>query len=301
MPVTLPPISRRQFIAGSVATGIGWFATANAYAAESKIDPHRFALMADTHISGKRDKVVREANMYTNFQRASQEILELEQLPSATFINGDCALLTGEDKDYSTLVELLQPIRKAGMAVHLAMGNHDHRDRLWNAVPPAEGQNKVLVNRHITIVNSARANWFVLDSLDKTNHTPGRLGKEQLQWLAKTLDQHTDKPALIVSHHNPDHREKPLGLTDTTELLKVLTPRKQVKAFFFGHTHDWKLKQHEGLHLVNLPPVAYVFKKENPNGWVDAHLKENSVLLELRCHEAKHPQQGQKFLLKWRA
>ena len=37
--------------------------------------------------------------------------------------------------DYEVLAELLEPIRKAGTAVHLTLGNHDHRERFRRAIP----------------------------------------------------------------------------------------------------------------------------------------------------------------------
>jgi hypothetical protein len=128
------------------------------------------------------------------------------------------------------------------------------------------------------------------------------LGEGQLRWLAHELDRRDDRPALIVLHHNPDTREKPSGLTDTQALMDVVAPRKHVKAVIFGHTHAWShVVRNDGLHLVNLPPTAYVFVKDMPNGWVDAQLGERGMTLELRCLDAKHRQHGEKKTLNWRA
>ena len=91
------------------------------------------------------------------------------------------------------------------------------------------------------------------------------------------------------------------GLKDSAQLFEVIRPRRQVKAFIYGHTHDWKVSQDEsGIHLINLPPVAYVFKELMPSGWVRAELERSGMKLELRCIKSDHPQQGQKLRLKWR-
>jgi hypothetical protein len=74
-----------------------------------------------------------------------------------------------------------------------------------------------------------------------------------------------------------------------------------VKALIFGHTHDWTSEQLEGVHLVNLPPTAYVFTAGRPNGWVDAYVRDDGMSLELRSLDEKHPEHGQKVELKWRA
>jgi hypothetical protein len=56
-----------------------------------------------------------------------------------------------------------------------------------------------------------------------------------------------------------------------------------------------------GIHLVNLPPVAYVFREGNPSGWVHATTRRDGMRLELRCVDPKHKCQGQVVDLKWRA
>jgi len=106
----------------------------------------------------------------------------------------------------------------------------------------------------------------VLDSLEATNSTPGLLGEEQRAWLARALDENSDKPALVVVHHNltPPGDSNP-SLKDSEQLLEIIRPRRHVKAYIFGHTHDWGIKQDaSGIHLVNLPPTAYVFTEGKP-------------------------------------
>lgn len=299
MPISLPPLSRRQFLAGSLAAAAGVL-NGRAFAAERSVDPHRFALLSDTHIPARPNAVHRGTDMTANLQQVGRELLSLPQRPSAVLVSGDCALSTGREDEYQHLVRLLSPLRRAGYPIHLALGNHDHRERFWKAIPPQAGGK--LADRHVTVVPSPRANWFLLDSLDVTNQTPGALGGPQIDWLAAALDAHADKPALIVVHHHPDpNNPHTMGLRDTVPLYEVLLPRKHVKAVVFGHTHDWKVAEHEGLHLVNLPPVAYVFRRGRPNGWVDARLRESGLTLELRALDPRHDQHGETRELQWRA
>jgi 3',5'-cyclic AMP phosphodiesterase CpdA len=268
---------------------------------DAKTDPNRFALLADTHIAGDREQVVRGVNMCQHFQRVAKELLALDPQPAATLIDGDCALLVGTSEDYKTLLELVEPLRKGGLPVHLALGNHDHRERFWQAAGQDVRQSTEVADRHVLVIPAPHANWILLDSLDVTNKTPGVLGQAQLAWLGEALDQAADKPAVIVVHHNLDEREKTSGLTDTTALLEVLKPRRHVKAVVFGHTHYWNVREQEGLHLINLPPVAYVFAKGRPSGWVDAHLASGGIRLQLRCIDRTHSQHDQVVELSWRS
>ena len=109
-------------------------------------------------------------------------------------------------------------------------------------------------------------------------------------------------PAIVMLHHNPGLTENVPGLKDTAALLEVIRPRKQVKAYFFGHTHAWGVTQDEsGIHFINLPPTAYLFAAGKPSGWVRATAAKDGMKLELRCLDTKHPQHGEVKDLKWRA
>jgi hypothetical protein len=146
------------------------------------------------------------------------------------------------------------------------------------------------------------------------------------------LDKFNDRPALVFVHHQPFLRlgdgthlddyersqaslenpttaqpdatgKKPANdaLRDTIPLLKILLPRKHVKAYFFGHTHQYTHKQIDGLHLVNLPSTAWIFMKGQPLGWTDMHLEKNGAKLQLHCLDPKHPLHKDKLDLEWRA
>lgn len=299
MPVTLPRPSRRSFLSGALAAGVGLMAGRRSEAAA--VDQHRVALLSDTHISGKRGEVARGVNMAVHLEQVAREVVAADSRPAVALVAGDCAFNVGTAEDYAVLVDLLKPIRAADVPIHLALGNHDHRMNFFKGIAAADRMETPVEDRQVALVTMPRANWLVLDSLDVTNKTPGVLGEAQLAWLAKELDARADKPALVMVHHNPDTKAAPTGLTDTKALFELLLPRKQVKALFFGHTHDWNVTEKEGMHLINLPPVGYVFSPGKPNGWVDMQVAEAGAALELRCIDRLHKRHAEKVELKWRA
>ncbi|HOX58878.1 MAG TPA: metallophosphoesterase [Candidatus Paceibacterota bacterium] len=302
MPIHLPAISRRQFLARSLAGSAAFLFGSSLLAASRRADPNSWALLADVHIAADASRVARGINMTDHFTRVAREVLALEKRPAGVFIAGDCAYNSGETGDYRRLAELLEPIREAQLPVHLALGNHDHRERFREALRQEGTPKHPLPDRQVALVRTPRANWFVLDSLEKTLSTPGLLGEAQLHWLARTLDANRKKPALVLVHHNPGTMTKVGGLKDTEALYEIIRPRKQVKAYIFGHTHAWTVEQDpSGLHLVNLPPVAYVFRESDPAGWVHATLERKGMRLELRCLDTAHKSHGQFVRLQWRA
>lgn len=56
------------------------------------------------------------------------------------------------------------------------------------------------------------------------------------------------------------------------------------------------------LHVLpnHLPPVAYVFAKGRPSGWVRAELAASGMTLTLAALDKSHGQHGEKHELAWR-
>ena len=109
---------------------------------------------------------------------------------------------------------------------------------------------------------------------------------------------------MIMIHHQPGPLApgKPGGgLEDAEQLMALLRPRPQVKAWpYFGHTSMWKYSRDEsGIHLINLPTVAYVFDEGQANGWVHATTRADGVRLELRCLDTTHPKHAEVVNLDW--
>ena len=302
MPIHLPPVSRRRFLTRTLLSTAGLALGSRVLADARSTNANAWALLSDVHLAGDPKTVARKTNMTDNFKSVSREVLAWAERPAGVFVTGDCAFNSGQKEDYAQVAALLEPIRSDRLPVCLALGNHDNRERFWDALQEEKAAKRPLADRQVALVRSARANWFVLDSLETTLSTPGLLGSEQLDWLGKALDANADKPALVLIHHNPGVSESISGLKDTEALYAVIRPRKQVKAYIFGHTHAWGVTQDSsGIHLVNLPPVAYVFREGEPSGWVQAMIEPKGMRLEVRCLDHTHKAHGQVVNLEWRA
>lgn len=301
MPIYLAPISRRRFIRRAAAAGAGLALAPELIADTRPADGDSWALLSDTHLAADQSLRCRGINMVEHFRIVSNDLLAWPKRPAAVFLTGDCAYSHGESGDYAVLGELLDPIRSAQMPVHLALGNHDQREHFWGAFPNERTAQRPLADRQVALLERPRVNWFILDSLDKTESTPGLLGLEQLDWLAKSLDDHAQKPALVLVHHNPGINGGNMGLKDTLAFLEIIRPRQQVKAYIYGHTHNWKVEQDpSGIHFINLPPVAYVFREGEPSGWVHATIRPDGMRLEFRSVDPTHKAHGEIHNLPWR-
>jgi len=311
MPIHLGPMTRRKFLAGTTGAGAVLLLSRWAPAADRRlVDPHRFVLLSDTHVPTDPKKTEGGVNMTHHFRKAVAQVAALETAAAGMILCGDLAHHRGLTTDYRQFAPILQTVAGATLPTHLIVGNHDHRGNLYAVLAEHKPSEPLLVGRHVSIVESPRANWFLLDSLERTNATPGLLGVKQLAWLARALDRHKDKPAIVMAHHDP-HMSRPvrpgerprrlIGLKDTEAMLDLLVARKHVKAYIYGHRHRWSHGTHQGLHLVGLPAVAYVFRKTQASAWVLARLEHTGLSLELRCLDARHAAHGKKIELTWRS
>ena len=135
--------------------------------------------------------------------------------------------------------------------------------------------------------------------------TQGRIGEQQRNWLAQALDDNKDRPAVIVTHHNPrlggDPLHFPGGLIDSQPLWDMLGPRRHVKAYIHGHIHDRNVAQHDGIHIINLPATSYVADpKKSTTGWTIAKLNKEGIELVTRTTDSKHPWNNESQRLRWR-
>ena len=302
MPLHITPFTRREFLRRTVLASAGLLTIPALRAAATKADPDRWALLSDTHIAADPAAVMRNVHLADHLRAVLSEVGALGAPPAGVFINGDCALDRGLAEDYATFTELLKPLTAAGLPLHMTLGNHDDREVFWSSIQDTKPAVLSVASKYVSIVEAQRVNWFLLDSLEVTKQTPGRLGDEQRAWLAKALDARADKPALVMVHHNPVSADaaKKSGLLDAPEFLEILLPRRHVKAVFYGHTHTWRQLEQDGLHLINLPAVAYPFNPQELTGWVDCKLRADGATLDPRAHDPQHPSHGKVVELAWR-
>lgn len=320
MPLHLTPasdhFSRRRFLHSLAGAGVilSPLTRELAFAADAG-KPERWALLSDTHIySDPAFNARSDTNMADNLRKVVAEVAAEVDSLDGVLIDGDCAYNDGQEGDYETLGKLLQPLRDAGLPIHLTMGNHDDREKFAKVMADSAKSGDGLVDgKHVSVVEGSQANWVFLDSLRFVNKVEGEFGEAQLNWLRGFLKANAEKPAILVGHHylqapsseddgSGKAKARITGLVDSEAFVEIAEQFPQAKAYVFGHSHDWKTKTsaESGFHEVNLPPTAYVFNLDRPNGWVRATVSGAGMELELRALDPQHPQHGERKALAWR-
>lgn len=276
------PATRREFLAALTLGGAGAVTLSGSTPRRESRGPW-FALVSDTHIPADPKHKALGQDPTDNLRVVVADILAQPDRPAGVVIDGDLALKEGRPGDYATLLAAIEPLRRAGIPLHFGLGNHDDRAGFREAVAGVVGVETEVEEKHVGTFEALGARFVVLDSLDKVNATPGRLGETQLAWLRRDLDGHRDRPALVFVHHNPRSTKRhATGLLDGEALLGLFESRPWVRALVFGHTHHWSIAREGGLDLVNLPAVAYSFQPGQPLGYCRLAIDGGRPEFELR-------------------
>ncbi|MCA9208626.1 MAG: metallophosphoesterase [Planctomycetales bacterium] len=299
MPIHFSPSRRRFLAATSAAAAYCVFAKP---VASAEVDDDLVYVLNDTHIGEKHPH---DSPVPTHLRQVVAELLALPRRPAAVIVNGDLALKDGQPGDYRHLAELLKPLREARFNLHLTLGNHDDRDVFYEVLRDEKTEVPAVASKHLAVVQTRSASFFLLDSLQKTMVTPGELGATQRKWLAAALDTHADRPAILVAHHNPrlggDPLHFPGGLIDSQPLWDLIASRRHVKAYVHGHVHDRTYAEHQGIHIINTPATSYVADPtKSTTGWTVARFSKGGVELTTRTTDPEHAWNGERRELKWR-
>lgn len=318
MPIHYAGLPRRTFLKTSFVGTAASLLTFRSVLADDTSDQtasssptEHVALLSDPHIAADISKSARGSFMASNLLRVVADILAQPTKPSFALINGDCAFNVGLPEDYATFASLVATFPTARIPLHMTMGNHDDRLAFLKQFPQTkstiEGQDQVAVaveGRYVSLVETKFANWFLIDTLQKVNHVTGEIGPQQMEWLRLALTARSDKPAIVVGHHNPQFNVpedgRVTGLQDSSALFELLESQPHVKAYVYGHTHSWSTTRRDsGLHLINLPAIGYVFNESSPLGWVDAELSAAGLQLTLHSLNTDHAEHLKTRNLTW--
>jgi 3',5'-cyclic AMP phosphodiesterase CpdA len=308
MPLTFPVINRRNFLSGTIAAGLlAALSPKNVWAAESKTTSKadHWVFLSDTHVPAKtetfspreKDGNGTPYNPNKNFTDVRDEVIKLTDKPKGVVVTGDFAYLQGKTEDYQRLASHIVPYTEAGIPVHVAFGNHDNLNNFFEAFTQLKKENSPVLNRNVLVLESPNCNLFLLDSLFQEDAgAGGYFGLAQRNWLAKELDARKEKPAILFAHHNIDDGQ----IMDIRSFWNIVKPRKQVKAYVYGHTHVYQQSVRDDVRLINLPALGWEFQKGiQPLGWSDALISENGIKLTLNTVDKKHPKNGDVRQFDW--
>lgn len=255
---------------------LGILLVGNLFAEEIPVDENLVILLADTHLGAYE-----EAD--AQFQTVVEKIVRKNPRPGMVLILGDLAGTQGTLEEYQKIRPLLQPLEENGIRWEFLIGNHDHRETLFKVFPEKKVADNPVEGRYIQCISTPRADFILLDSrLDSPEMEKYMAEKEtypqrrpwdgyedprQTEWLEKKLAAAPpNRPIFVCAHH-------PL---EQFPIDSVLAKFSQVQGYLYGHVHQIRHFQHNGVDCFLIPTTSH---RENgmPSGWVEMSLQEKGV------------------------
>lgn len=228
-------------------------------------------------------------------------LLDVLALAFARYPAIERVVLTGDlahDEQPETYRALRALLQARAVPFRPLPGNHDDRIALRLGFPELDGP----ADGRVRFVD--RLDGWCLVGLDSRipGEDAGRLGSEQLAWLAETLAAQASVPTVIFVHHPPVATGHPvlddMGLLDADALASVLEAAPWVTAVCHGHIH----RDFEGrlgrIPVLGAPSTAFQFPAHpdlgghdpRPPGARVLHLEAGGLRSEiLRLPRLEHP------------
>ncbi|MFD7443790.1 metallophosphoesterase [Streptomyces sp. NPDC059909] len=228
------------------------------------------AHVSDLHLDGAERAADRAA-------RTMACLRSMTRRPDAVLVTGDIAD-HGAPAEYAEAVELFASL---DVPVLPCPGNHDDRAAYRKVLLGEDAAPKALSatgsGAYAPINRLHHMGRYALLLCDSTipGEDEGLLDDETLEWLARTLDELGDTPALPAFHHPPATLHHgyadSVGLTNADRLAEVLDGRRNVPAVLTGHAHTAAATTWAGRPLLVAPGVVSTLRMpwEPGEGLVD--------------------------------
>jgi len=178
----------------------------------------------------------------------------LPQSPDLVVLSGDLSE-DGSAESYQALRDRLAPLEAPILPI---AGNHDRRDALRNAFSdlglfPPDGP------LHYSL-DAGPLCFIALDTLEE-GRGGGRLDRERLKWLEKTLHAAVRRETVIVMHHPPFasgiHWMDAAGFEGLGDFQNLIRGRTHVRSILCGHLHRSMSSAISGVPAIAAPSTCY--------------------------------------------
>lgn len=210
----------------------------------------RVLQLTDPHLMAHADGDLLGVKTRESLKAVIDEVLEVRGQPDLILATGDLAQ-DGSVQAYRVFGESLKVFSCPSAWI---AGNHDHVDNLARVAGEYNASARHLI----------QGGWqFVMLDSSVPGKVFGVLADSELEFLASTLEQHPDLPAVVALHHHPvdigsDWMEK-IGLTNREAFWQVVDRFPQVRVVLWGHIHQEHERERNGVQLLATPSTCIQF------------------------------------------
>ncbi len=159
----------------------------------------------------------------------------------------------GEAAAYARFKEAINPLTPP---VYLTLGNHDNRATFLETFPGLQADTGCIDH----VIDTGGYRILVLDSSDPDAHHAGNLSDDQIAWLKTRLSEASDRPVVIVLHHNITkfHVQTDfIILQDNAAFADAVLSHPDVRQVISGHVHMTTAGTYKGVPFCTFAGAHY--------------------------------------------
>lgn len=193
----------------------------------------RIIQLTDLHLTADPAARLKNVPTWETFRDVLTHVRENAGDWDLLVITGDLA----QDERAETYERLRAELGDWLPRCRLVPGNHDNRAGLRQVFP------EMFSNRsEFLIFREAVGEWRILGlDTQSPGEVGGRIGPDQLEWLARQLEENGDSPTLVFLHHPPVSVNSAwldkIGLEAPEPFRELIATHPQVRAVATGHVH----------------------------------------------------------------
>lgn len=207
--------------------------------------------LTDTHLFADPDGALCGQNTRISLEAVVRDVRDGDVRPDAVLVTGDLSQ-DGTVRSYENLAALLAPLDCPAFCLP---GNHDDpavMERAYAGGSVQIGRLERFGAWSAVLLNSA-----------VPGSTGGRLSKDELRFLDRSLAERRPDPCLVALHHQP----VPVGsrwldammVDNGDDLFETLAAHDHVKAIAWGHVHQAFDGDRNGIKLIATPSTSVQF------------------------------------------
>jgi Icc protein len=212
----------------------------------------KFVVMSDLHVMPKGE-LSQTLDTGTRLEQAVDAVIDRYGDADFCILAGDLADL-GQPEAYEYLKAI---IARMPIPVHITLGNHDRRPAFLDAFGASYANAETGKVDKVIDIKGYRI--IVLDS-SEPGRVDGVLEDVQIAWLQARLAEATDRPVIVVLHHNANAlhiRSDDIRMLEPAAFIAALKTHPDIRQVIAGHVHVTSTATWHGLPFTTLAGGHY--------------------------------------------
>jgi Predicted phosphohydrolases len=219
----------------------------------------KFVVMSDLHVMPEGELSV-TLDTGARLEQAVEAVI-------ARYGNADFCILAGDlaDTGHPAAYERLQSIiARLPIPVHITLGNHDDRATFLSVF----GNGFIGETGKVDKVIDIKGHRIILLDSSEPGRVDGVLSQAQIAWLHARLAEATDRPVIVILHHNANalHIESDnIRILEPDAFIAALKTHPDIRQVIAGHVHLTSTATWRGLPFTTLSGNHYSCSVDQPH------------------------------------